>query len=549
MHTKKSIKVFLASSSELRSERDAFALMIERKNKLWALTDRPYIDLQMWEICSESVTATRTQDEYNSIIKTVDILIVLVWTKVGMYTSEEFQLAKQLFIQKGKPTVIVYQKESSYIEDSLTEYLSQFTETGKEYFHGKYDTFSELEAKFLNEFDLYLNKFRTSKLTEKDKNRIELLEGLERRYDKRILSKMDSELNFQLELILEYTKAGTTDEYIQDYFVKDYDSKTWEGFNELFYQFESKLKRLLILGEPGAGKTVLLLQFAKRLIEKAKINFDYPLPIILNLATWRNEYQDFKTWLEDNLVYAAGEYGTAKKYAKELVEENNMLLLLDGLDEIPETDRGSCLEKLWEYIKQNENTKANIADYPQVIICSRKNEYEQLTQNAPVKASLYIAPLKANDIIKTLEQWQKDNSSAKVLLNRIKNYPFIATELSTSFEVHLALHLANEYDFKDFSRENLLETFIQTELNNIEGTKPEKNKHYLSFLASILSTTKKVVTFELIDIQPQWTMSISLNNKLSDEISNKLEKLNYKLPKLYLIVLDIEVILTFDRIA
>lgn len=504
MSQKKSIRVFLASSNELIEDRNAFELMIERKNKLWAKSERPYIDLQKWEIYSEAVTPTRSQDEYNKVIKTTDILVVLVWKKVGKYTLEEFQFARKQFIQSGKPTILVYQKKSENIETSLEEYLNFLHKEGNEYFHGQYDAFSTLENKFLNELDHYLNKNRILKLSPDDQIRLELLEGLERRYTKRLQKKMDSEINFQLELILEYTKIGTTEEILRDLYVENYETKTSEGFNELFWEFETQLKRMLILGEPGSGKTVLLLQFARRLVEKARINFDYPIPIILNLATWRKEYDSFNAWLEDNLVYAAGEYGASKKYAKELVTKHKLLLLLDGLDEIPENDRDSCLEKLSEYVKVNENSKADIADHPQIIICSRRNEYLQMTKKAQVKATLYIAPLKPEYLIKKLDSLKTDNSSAKVLLNRITDNPTIATKLTNAFDVHLALHLANEFDFSELSRDILLDSYLEKECHKIKGFKIEKVAQYLHHLAYILGTTKKVVTFEFTDIQPEW---------------------------------------------
>src|SRR5437016_3234807 len=43
---------------------------------------------------------------------------------------------------------------------------------------------------------------------------------------------------------------------------------------------------LLILGEPGTGKTTLLLQLARDLLDRARQNDTHPMPVIFNLSSW-----------------------------------------------------------------------------------------------------------------------------------------------------------------------------------------------------------------------------------------------------------------------
>jgi TIR domain len=50
---------------------------------------------------------------------------------------------------------------------------------------------------------------------------------------------------------------------------------------EVFEEFD---RRLLILGTPGAGKTILLLQLAHRLLNDADREIDAPIPVVLNLS-------------------------------------------------------------------------------------------------------------------------------------------------------------------------------------------------------------------------------------------------------------------------
>ncbi|GAB3946794.1 hypothetical protein GCM10027614_40900 [Micromonospora vulcania] len=43
---------------------------------------------------------------------------------------------------------------------------------------------------------------------------------------------------------------------------------------------------LLILGAPGAGKTTMLLELAKRLLESADVDKARPAPVVFQLASW-----------------------------------------------------------------------------------------------------------------------------------------------------------------------------------------------------------------------------------------------------------------------
>jgi predicted ATP-dependent serine protease len=75
--------------------------------------------------------------------------------------------------------------------------------------------------------------------------------------------------------------------------------------------FEEVRGRLLITGEPGTGKTGILLQLVVGLLEREMDS----LPVLLNLATWRTEYNTLDTWLQEILPAELGRFETTgKKY-------------------------------------------------------------------------------------------------------------------------------------------------------------------------------------------------------------------------------------------
>ena len=145
-------KIFLASSSELKDDRDQFEIFIGRKNK--ELVDRNiFIDLVMWEDFLDAMSQTRLQDEYNKAINESDIFIMLFFTKVGKYTEEEFDKAFKQFKETNKPFVYTYFKDAFISTGDLNEdviSLIRFKNrlSGLGHFCSSYKNIDELKFKF-----------------------------------------------------------------------------------------------------------------------------------------------------------------------------------------------------------------------------------------------------------------------------------------------------------------------------------------------------------------------------------------------------------------
>ena len=104
-------KIFLASSSELKEDREQFEIFINRKNKSW-FKKGVFLELVIWEDFLDFVSQTRLQDEYNEAIKECDLFVMLFFTKVGKYTEEEFETAFGQFKKTNKPPYNTSKKTS-----------------------------------------------------------------------------------------------------------------------------------------------------------------------------------------------------------------------------------------------------------------------------------------------------------------------------------------------------------------------------------------------------------------------------------------------------
>jgi hypothetical protein len=101
------IKLFLASSSELKNDREQFEIFIYRKCKAW-FERGIFLHLDIWEDFLDAMSPDGLQHEYNQAVKDSDIFVLLVWNKVGLYTSEEFSNAFGQFSAGAKPFIFTY---------------------------------------------------------------------------------------------------------------------------------------------------------------------------------------------------------------------------------------------------------------------------------------------------------------------------------------------------------------------------------------------------------------------------------------------------------
>jgi hypothetical protein len=101
-------------------------------------------------------------------------------------------------------------------------------------------------------------------------------------------------------------------------------------------------QRLLVVGESGAGKTVLAIELVLQLLEPVLAAGGRPdhgqlVPVRLNAARWTLG-RPFEAWLAEQLAH---DFGLADKDARRLVRDRRVLPVVDGLDELdPEPSVG-----------------------------------------------------------------------------------------------------------------------------------------------------------------------------------------------------------------
>ena len=153
------IKIFLASSNELKIDRDQFEIEIYRKCKAWFDSDI-FLHLDIWEDLSARMSSGGSQSEYNKFVKEADLFVFLAYTKVGMYTAEEFEKAFGQFQSTEKPFIFTYFKTYDVpVDDSLDKFKEKLSELG--HFYSPFKDNNDLWNQFNKELErLEINKFK-----------------------------------------------------------------------------------------------------------------------------------------------------------------------------------------------------------------------------------------------------------------------------------------------------------------------------------------------------------------------------------------------------
>jgi hypothetical protein len=111
--------------------------------------------------------------------------------------------------------------------------------------------------------------------------------------------------------------------------------------------FESSRRRILIVGEPGSGKTMAAYSLIEYLDETEG---DERIPLLVNLSAWEAQ-ESFEAFLVDYLCSSVGYEVPERAVARAFISSDRYALILDGLDEIPLRLRAHFSERLDEFVR------------------------------------------------------------------------------------------------------------------------------------------------------------------------------------------------------
>lgn len=267
--------------------------------------------------------------------------------------------------------------------------------------------------------------------------------------------------------------------------------------------FHETGRSLLILGDPGSGKTIALLQMAEHLIVHAETAPLQPIPVIFNLSTWKKDVKTFADWLGQEL---GSKYHVSRRMGRAWLKANRLFLLLDGLDEVKLEHRASCVDAINQYVAEWGT--------PGIVVCSRYKEYTALSRRLSFNAAVRLDPLTEEQVkdylteagprLRTVRQLIETDESLRVL----SRSPLVLAIMTLTYkDVQL-----EKMDFTDGvaieeRRSQLMDAYIHRmfERKGQVGHSYSRNdvKAYLSWLAKRMIKASQAV-FLIEALQPGW---------------------------------------------
>jgi hypothetical protein len=264
---------------------------------------------------------------------------------------------------------------------------------------------------------------------------------------------------------------------------------------------------LLILGAPGSGKTLLMLELTRLLAVEAQGNPQSPVPVVLHLSTWTNFRKPLAEWIEDELNLTR--YGVSREDCQSWIEKDQLAFMLDDLDKIPEGLRDDCIRAISHFVKQHGSTSL-------AVFC-RTEEYKVITDKLDLRRAMELEPLSpeqvqayftaAGDKLRNLhESSTKDSSLLQELQNPLMLYTISVISENKTTQNTIVGEPENSGEWK----KNIFGAYVDTRLAQIKN-KPQPFKHnqtvhWLSWLARCLD--KHHMTYYTLDqMQPSWLPS------------------------------------------
>jgi eukaryotic-like serine/threonine-protein kinase len=264
---------------------------------------------------------------------------------------------------------------------------------------------------------------------------------------------------------------------------------------------------LLILGEPGSGKTTTLLELAANLITRAKSDAKERVPFVLNLSSWRKK-QPLAAWIA---VELSEKYRVPVKIARSWLQNDYLVALLDGLDEVPTGVQPDCVAAINDFIDGSHPSG--------LVVCCRLNEYQWLPKRLKLNGAICLESLSSEEVSNYLLRGGSKLAALREavdtdpVLQELAQTPLMLSIMSLAFQGATADELAGQKgDSPEERRKQIFGLYVEQMFKRKGATSlvfpKEKIIGWLSWLAGKMREHSQSV-FLVEGLQPSWLGAIA----------------------------------------
>jgi hypothetical protein len=266
--------------------------------------------------------------------------------------------------------------------------------------------------------------------------------------------------------------------------------------------FAAADNQLLILGEPGAGKTTMLLQLVDDLLAYAEKDETAPIPVVFSLASWHGN-QPLDVWLVNEL---SNNYEVPRQLGRAWIDQQQFIPLLDGLDEVERDQRTACADAI----------NAFRAAYPGVwmLVTTRSQDYKELATRVQLDKAIMLQPLAIEQIDRYLA-----NRGPRLIglrtalykdatLRELAQTPLLLSVMTLAY-YRMPVDIAISLGDPAIGRKLLFDVYVERMSRYRGGDKvydPRDTVHWLAWLAERMEQQNRTIFF-LENMQPGWLPS------------------------------------------
>ena len=281
---------------------------------------------------------------------------------------------------------------------------------------------------------------------------------------------------------------------------EDVTAKTDLAINEIFAESN---RSLLILGDPGSGKTTTLLELTRSLVREAERDASCPVPVVLHLSTWIDPTESLEAWIESEL---SAKYQIPRRVTSHWLQQRRLSFLFDGLDEVRSDLQRLCVEKINGFLDQHNP--------PGVAVCCRMTDYSALPNKLKLTAAVELKSLSSAQILSSIDGADESNASLGLALQKHEALRDLAKTPLMLGVMKLTYKEGSDESSIDLDRgtldevqEQLFETYVARMFRRKSKTddeySPEQTVSGVRWLARQMDQRRQSVLM-IEDLQPSW---------------------------------------------
>ena len=230
-----------------------------------------------------------------------------------------------------------------------------------------------------------------------------------------------------------------------------------------------------------------------------------PIPVILNLSSWASKKAPLQCWLIDQLQLV---YGIPSRFSQAWLDQDQWLLLLDGLDEVEETSRLACIEAINAYREEH---------FAPLVVCSRSNEYEYLSQQdarLALPSAVVVQPLEEAQVTEYLKRLGKSMAAVRAV---VRGDPILRQLITTPLMLHVIVLAYKDKATRDLPQlgspeelqrqifDRYIQRMLELQITRAQFT-PQQTQRWLIWLAQQMKQ-RHLTEFYLEWLQPSWLVT------------------------------------------